>query len=104
MKPIKALAMIALACPLLVGACERRGSKNPNLRVEGGNWPSLNQTPVAIANPALRDAAVVVAIEDYQNPQVDDIPGAKANGSDWVLYLHNTLGVPQANILLLANY
>lgn len=93
---------IALSACLLAAAGCNRGGKNVSLKKEATAWPSLAEPPPPVTNPALRDAAVVIAIEDYQ--QVDDIPGARANAADWVKFLTKSQGVPEANTHLLWNY
>lgn len=91
--PLAALALFA--CANKPGNVELR-------KADTTGWPSLTQPPPPVANAALRDAALVVAIEDYQN--VDDIPGAQANAADWVKFLTKTQGVPETNAHLLWNY
>ncbi|MBK8718268.1 MAG: caspase family protein [Deltaproteobacteria bacterium] len=86
---------------MLAAGCHR-GGKDVALKKEGTAWPSLTEPPPPVQNSALRDAAVVVAIEDYQS--VDDIPGARANAADWVKFLTKTQGVPETNTHLLWNH
>jgi hypothetical protein len=95
---------LLFAIALLVGAssCGKK-SRTPELqKPDKTAWPSLSEAPPPVQKPALRDAALIVAIEDYQN--VDDIPGAQANGADWVRFLTKTQGVPASNAHLLWNY
>ena len=54
-------------------------------------WPALG-TPAATSRDGSKDAALVIAIEDYFAAQ--DIPGAVANGKDWVSWLKDGHGVP----------
>jgi hypothetical protein len=84
-------------------ACKKgRGSKDPTLTMENELWPDLSAPPQATAQPRLRDAAVVVGIEDYSF--VDDIPGAKVNAADWFRFLTTTAGIPPSRVHLLTNY
>jgi tetratricopeptide (TPR) repeat protein len=53
-------------------------------------------TPLPSENTGARDAAVVVAIEQY--PDLPGIPGAHRNGQDWGRFLVNLLGVPAARV------
>lgn len=100
MSPVRLVLAIALALPLV--ACASK-SRTPELRKPDSTaWPSLAEAPPPVQNPALRDAALIVAIEDYQN--VDDIPGAQANAADWVRFLTKSQGVPETNAHLLWNY
>ncbi len=61
-------------------------------------WPKLNQ-PMARIGGGERDAAVIVAIERYDN--VPGIPGAKANAEGWYHYFIHTLGIPDVNVKLM---
>src|SRR5690606_8331667 len=70
------LKSLSLALALCVTAACSHGSKDVNLKTSATTWPSLAEPPPPASAPALYDAAVIVAIEDYQ--YVDDIPGAKA--------------------------
>lgn len=93
---------LVLGATVALAGCAHK-SRNVDLRKQDTTaWPSLSEPPPAAANAALRDAALVVAIEDYQN--VDDIPGAQANAADWVKFLTKTQGVPETNAHLLWNY
>lgn len=96
-----ALAILALSASVALTGC-RKGSKQVSLTKDATNWPSLSDAPPPVSNPELRDAAVVVAIEDYAS--VDDIPGARANAADWVKFLTNTQGVPPTQTHLLWNH
>lgn len=60
-------------------------------------WPDLADVPDV--DPSPRDAALVVAIEDYSH--VADIPGARQNGTDWYRYLVRGRGVPPDRVRLL---
>jgi hypothetical protein len=93
-----ALGLVAVASLV---ACHRGGS-NPRLEAPSAAWPSLSEPPPPRGNPALRDAAVVIAIEDYSF--VDDIPGARANAQDWVQFLAKSQGVPEQHIYLSWNF
>jgi hypothetical protein len=95
-------ARLALAVALALSGCSNK-SRTPELKKPDSTaWPSLSEAPPPVQNPALRDAALIVAIEDYQN--VDDIPGAQANAADWVRFLTKSQGVPDTNAHLLWNY
>lgn len=64
---------------------------------QGLIWPDLSTTP-HIGGGA-KDAAVVVAIQDYTF--VSDILGAKDNGLDWYTHLTEGLGIPASRVRLL---
>ena len=102
MRARHAFVATTLGASLVLAAGCHRGGKDVALKKEGTAWPSLTEPPPPVQNSALRDAAVVVAIEDYQS--VDDIPGARANAADWVKFLTKTQGVPETNTHLLWNY
>ncbi len=55
-------------------------------------WPELSRPPAVATRDGARDAALVIAIEDYAFAQ--DLPGAVANGKDWVSWLQHGRGVP----------
>jgi formylglycine-generating enzyme required for sulfatase activity len=57
----------------------------------GSGWPTVS-TPVAVVKEGAKDAALVIAIEDYFVAQ--DLPGAVANGRDWAAWLSQGRGVP----------
>lgn len=61
-------------------------------------WPEMTLPPPGLDHP--RDAAIVVAIEDYTH--VGDIPGARQNALDWYTWLTQTRGIPadRARLLL----
>ena len=54
-------------------------------------WPTVSRPPLSSTDGA-KDAALVIAIEDYFAAQ--DLPGAVANGRDWVTWLSEGRGVP----------
>lgn len=62
------------------------------------SWPELS-APLA-GQPHSKDAAIVVAIEDYTH--VGDIPGARQNALDWYAWLTQGRGIPadRARLLL----
>jgi hypothetical protein len=91
---------LVLALPLFAGC--KRGANDPSLQAPSATWPSLSEAPPSKGNPALRDAAVVIAIEDYSF--IDDIPGARANAQDWVQFLAKSQGVPEQHIYLSWNF
>lgn len=97
-----ALGIFVLATTTVVGGlgCERK-PRTVALHKDSNSWPSFTQPPPMVSNPALRDAAIVIAIEDYQS--APDIPGAQANAADWVKFLVKTQGVPEVNTHLLWN-
>jgi len=97
------LSIFAVALALVAGGGCRKGGggKGPTVRKDVTSWPSFADVPPPVARPALLDAAVVIAIEDYQF--ADDIPGARANAADWVKFLTKTQGVPATNTQMLWN-
>ena len=60
------------------------------------SWPDLSHPPRGPGVDGRRDAAVVVAVEDY--PEGPDVPGARASAEDWVRWLARTRGVPLSRI------
>lgn len=62
-------------------------------------WPDLSEPPRV--GGGSKDAAVVVAIEDYVF--VSDIPGAESNGLDWYAYLTDGRGLSPGRVKLLEN-
>ena len=62
-------------------------------------WPDLSEPPRV--GGGSKDAAVIVAIEDYNS--VGDIPGAKANGLDWYSYLTDGRGIAASRVQLLTD-
>lgn len=56
------------------------------------DWPDLSTPPRTSAGDGSKDAALVIAIEDYVFAQ--DIPGAVQNGRDWVSWLRESRRVP----------
>jgi hypothetical protein len=91
---------LCLSAPLFL-ACDK-GKGGVKLQAPSSSWPNLSEAPPPKGNPALRDAAVVIAIEDYSF--VDDIPGARANAQDWVQFLTKSQGVPEQHIYLSWNF
>src|SRR3954463_12873963 len=63
-------------------------------------WPDLSST-LAAGDDGSRDAAVIVAIEDYAF--LSDIPGAVANGRAWFSCLTRSRKVPVERVTFLAN-
>ncbi len=61
-------------------------------------WPDLSQpaTSAAERQQGARDAALIVAIEDYAH--VPDVPGARRNAADWRAWLR-ARGVPHVKVL-----
>ncbi len=55
------------------------------------SWPDVSRPPLVYTDGG-KDAALVIAIEDYAFAQ--DIPGAAQNGKDWVTWLSQGRGVP----------
>ena len=66
---------------------------------EDSLWPDLSEPPRV--GGGSRDAAVIVAIEDYGS--VTDIPGAKKNGLDWYSYLTDGRGISPSRVKLLTD-
>ena len=64
-------------------------------------WPALSKPPAVAAAEGGKDAALVIAIEDYAFAQ--DLPGAVANGKDWVAWLSGARGVPLVKPLFNGN-
>jgi hypothetical protein len=95
------LSILAVTLALVSGGGCRKGGGATTVRKDATSWPSFTDAPPPTNVPALKDAAVVVAIEDYQF--ADDIPGARANAADWVKFLTKTQGVPATNTQLLWN-
>ncbi len=64
----------------------------------GSPWPDLSQPAPADArrDEGARDAALIVAIEDYAF--VPDVPGARRNAADWRAWLR-ARGVPHVKVL-----
>ena len=62
-------------------------------------WPDLSEPPSM--GGGSKDAAVVVAIEDYNS--VFDVPGAKANGLDWYSYLTDGRGIAASRVQLVTD-
>ncbi|MBI3564167.1 MAG: caspase family protein, partial [Elusimicrobia bacterium] len=62
------------------------------------SWPDLSQASKA-SGAGKRDAAVIVAVEDYL--AVAKVAGADANADDWHAYLTETLQVPADKVALL---
>src|SRR5687768_11986632 len=88
------LALGALGCA--------KGGKNLELEQPVETWPDTSEPAPAQATSGLRDAAVVVGIEDYS--VVDDIPGSQANAADWYRHLSKTVGIPTGKVYLLRNH
>ena len=60
-----------------------------------GRWPSLT-SPSSVAADGRKDAALVIAIEDYAH--LPRIPGARMNGNDWTKFLTEQKQVPAAHV------
>ena len=58
-------------------------------------WPPLSDAAPS-AGGGSRDAALIVAIQDYAF--VPDIPGARANGNAWLTWLTKCRGVKARNV------
>lgn len=63
-------------------------------------WPDLSSA-MAAQGDGSRDAAVIVAIEEYAF--LSSIPGAVANGRDWFTYLTRARQVPLERVSFLTN-
>lgn len=70
----------------------------PRLALAGGAaaWP-LVTPPIPGEAIGSKDAALVIAIEDYM--AAPDLPGAVSNGRDWVMWLKQSRGVPVVKFL-----
>ena len=61
-------------------------------------WPDVSSPPRASASrDGAGDAALIIAIEDYDHAQ--DLPGAVANGRAWRRYLKDARGVRTIKVL-----
>lgn len=65
------------------------------------SWPDVG-APLKCEAKGSRDAAVIVAIEDYL--KVSDVGGARANGTDWYAHLTDAQGVPPERVHLLRDH
>jgi hypothetical protein len=61
-------------------------------------WPDLTN-PAPLIGGGEKDAAVIVAIEQYEH--VPSIPGAKSNADAWYKYFIKTLKVPVQKVKLM---
>ncbi len=88
---------------LSVTGCDKNG---PGTRGPGGDkgitqiatWPELDEPP-ALNSIGARDAAVVVAIEDYSSLQ--DVVGAESNGEDWYRFFTRGMQIPATQVVFL---
>lgn len=87
---ITLVGLAALATPL-AGVCQPKGTTL---------WPAIDGPAGGVAD-GQRDAALIIAIEDYAH--APNIPGARKNGEDWYTYLRKVRGVPLESIKLLRN-
>ncbi len=78
----------ALALPLLVVSLASAGEEIA--------WPTLGDTPPGTPGTGRGDAAIVVAIEEYD--QLPWVLGAEHNGQDWVGWLNRTRGIQLARV------
>lgn len=69
----------------------------PALAQTAAPWPALQPATWPAQNDRSRDAAVVIAVGDYD--ELADIPGARQNGDAWVEYLRTVRGVPHIRFL-----
>jgi sulfatase modifying factor 1 len=66
-------------------------------------WPALERSPgVPSARDGADDAAVIVAIEDYDT--LPDVPGARSNGLAWYRYLRDSVHVRSERISVLTDH
>ena len=68
----------------------------PSRAGEGIAWPDLSGQPGQAVGGGGADAALVVAISEYH--KMPWIPGAKANGQDWVLWLKESRGIQLSRV------
>lgn len=61
-----------------------------------GPYPALS-APAAVERSGTRDAAIIVALQDYVF--LPDVPGAIDNANDWERFLSDDLGVPRVHTL-----
>ena len=59
-------------------------------------WPDLARPPARMVGGGAKDAALVIAVEDYT--LVSDVPGARANATAWVKWLSGSRGVARTRI------
>ena len=71
---------------------DEQASATRSLNLE---WPEL-ASPVAVHPAQVRDAAVIVSIEDYA--AVPDVPGATENGRDWYTWLVRSRGLEPSRV------
>lgn len=93
---------ILLCAVLLAGCAGSRPERVPSRQQQPATtvaptWPELDTVPPRTGGGE-KDAAVVVAIEDYTAPEMPDVPGARANGLAWVNYLIKARGVPGTRV------
>jgi len=62
------------------------------------DWPDISKPPPMKAGDGSKDAALVIAIEDYFVAQ--DIPGAIDNGKAWVSWFNETRHVGMVKTLV----
>ncbi|TXD38464.1 caspase family protein [Lujinxingia vulgaris] len=61
-----------------------------------GPYPALS-APAQVERSGARDAAIIVALQDYVF--LPDVPGAIDNANDWERFLSDDLGVPRVHTL-----
>jgi uncharacterized caspase-like protein len=79
-----------LARPLLLAALALAP-----LVAHAAAWPDL-QGQIVPTDEGRADAAVVIAVEDYQ--KLDDIAGARVNADDWTRWFLESRGVPASRV------
>ncbi|MCC6899122.1 MAG: SUMF1/EgtB/PvdO family nonheme iron enzyme [Polyangiaceae bacterium] len=58
----------------------------------GGLWPSVAVTPPRAATTP-QDGALIVSIEDYADPKMADVEGARQSGEDWQRWFTQARGL-----------
>ena len=94
---------IAVLLLALVAACGGDGAKrakSPDGGEEAWAWPAVDK-PALVDQEGAKDAAVVVAIENYA--YVATIPGATQNGADWYNYFALSRKIPIERVRLVTN-
>ena len=59
-------------------------------------WPDISSPPAGGKADGAKDAAAIIAVEDYT--YAPDVPGARRNAQDWYSWLAKARGVPSTRI------
>ncbi len=60
------------------------------------SWPDISKPPAGSKADGAKDAAAIIAVEDYT--YAPDVPGARRNAQDWYSWLSKARGVPSTRI------